>query len=80
MSRATKIIEDLNESWIGNTLIPELQDIMDNGQAIETRIKALAGVRIHKGSTYKKIANWLDSIDDEDYAKFYQQWLADYQK
>ena len=76
MTRAKDIIDDMMmESWIGNTVIPELQDMVVDGADISTRQKAIEVLVAYKDKKYNKIIKWLESLEDKEYAKFYKQWL-----
>jgi len=72
---AKKIIDELSESWVGNVLIPTLQDIADSGGNVLTRAKAMDALDAYNDKTSKSVYKWLDSIDDKDYYKFYHMWL-----
>ena len=76
MTRAQKLYEELLESFVGNTVIPELQDKGED-EDISTRQKAIAVLSAYKSQAYNTIIKWLESIEDKEYNKFHKQWLQE---
>ena len=69
----------MNESFIGNEVMPYLMDAIDQNIDISTRKQALGYTKIMASSDRyaKPVVEYLESIDDKEYKELYKM-IKDY--